>query len=99
MVFFRCSVGYQVRSAVCDGVGIFSVLIICCGRIVLSTEFTTLGLIVASAHRHEDGVAQHGHEVAAWLFQCVLYGIVINSFYTNLVEIGNFTADVLGYVF
>ena len=58
------SVCYKVRTAVCDVVGGFTVVVGFGGRIIYAdAELTALGCVVSSGQRSEDGVAEHCLEV------------------------------------
>ena len=87
--------GDDVRTAVSDGVGALAVQVALSSLVVLSAELAALGLVVGTAHRSEDAVAQHGGEVGGGLSQSVLNSVIVESLNTDLCEVSNFTGDVL----
>ena len=87
--------GDDVGTAVSDGVGALAVQVGLSGVVVLSTELTTLGLVVGAAHGSEHAVAQHGGEVRSGFSQGVLNGVIVESLNANLGEIGDFAGNIL----
>ena len=92
-IFSSC-VGNNVRTAVCDGVGVLAIGIGFVFGVEISAELAAHGLIEGSAHRSEHAITKEGHEEGARSLEGVLNSTIVNCLDADFREVVNLSVDV-----